>query len=174
MRPVFHYAGYTVSAAPVGISKDVLLQPYTSAQSNGAMTFISSGPFLGSAVKDSTYYLVGAYLPVPVKNNIYREGKTTGITVGHVVDDYKAQLLVGSWQGTVIAEAVTVSFSDDGTGQWQQLAFAYELNQPQSGDVVITFDDGSQRVYTIVGVTEQSLQLYDKSQKLFLTFTRHE
>ena len=73
MRPVFHYAGYTISAAPVGIKKDVLLQPYTATQSNGAMTFISSGPFQGSAVSNGTFYQVGAYLPVPLKNNVYKK-----------------------------------------------------------------------------------------------------
>lgn len=73
MRPVFHYAGYTISAAPVGIKKDVLLQPYTATQSNGAMTFISSGPFQGSAVSNDTFYQVGAYLPVPLKNNVYKK-----------------------------------------------------------------------------------------------------
>ena len=46
MRPIFRYAGYTISAVPVGIKKDVLLQPYTSSLGNGAATLVSSGPFL--------------------------------------------------------------------------------------------------------------------------------
>ena len=45
----------------------VILQPYTSTQSDGAMKFISSGPFLDSGVINGTLLQVGSYLPIPVK-----------------------------------------------------------------------------------------------------------
>lgn len=73
MRPVFHYAGYTVSAAPVGVKKDVLIQPYTSSQSVSGITVISSGPFIGSTTIGETLYQQGTYMPVPIKDNIFRK-----------------------------------------------------------------------------------------------------
>ncbi|MBR1934359.1 MAG: hypothetical protein IJ841_11850 [Prevotella sp.] len=76
MRPVFHYAGYTVSAAPVGIKKDVLLQPYSSTHGNGPMFFISSGPFIGEATHGGINYRLGAYVPVPLKKNVYKKAQT--------------------------------------------------------------------------------------------------
>ena len=73
MRPVFHYAGYTVSAAPVGIRKDVLIQPYTSSQSVSGITVISSGPFIGSTTIGETLYQQGTYMPIPLKDNLFRK-----------------------------------------------------------------------------------------------------
>lgn len=65
MRPVFHYQGFTISAAPVGIKKDVLLQPYISTATNGSMMFVSGLPFIGSVkASDGTLYQVGNSLPV--------------------------------------------------------------------------------------------------------------
>ena len=52
MRPVFHYAGYTVSAAPVGVKKDVLIQPFTFCQDAASIAVLSSGPFIGSILID--------------------------------------------------------------------------------------------------------------------------
>lgn len=173
MRPVFHYAGYTISAAPVGIRKDVLLQPYSSTQSNGAMTFISSGPFLGSAVKDSIYYQVGAYLPVPIKNNIYQKAKDSKLEEGSFIDDHKSNLLIGTWYGMDGDETITVSFSDNANGLWQGQAFTYELNTPQTGDLLLTFDDDLQRAFLLMGVTGKSLQLYDKSNKYYLLLSAY-
>lgn len=68
VRPVFHYLGYTISAAPVGIRKDVLLQPYIATGSKGGMIFVSGYPFIGSVkASDDTIYQVGNSLPLPNK-----------------------------------------------------------------------------------------------------------
>ena len=160
MRPVFHYAGYTISAAPVGVMKDVLLQPYTATQSNGAMTFISSGPFIGSAVKDSTLYQVGMYLPVPLKNNVYQKGAT--IIVSTPLSERQIELLVGTWNGTIDEESVSIIFGEDGTGEWNGAAFSYEVNAPQSGELLLTFENEETKVLRVLSVTEGELKLKDK------------
>lgn len=165
MRPVFHYAGYTISAAPVGIRKDVLLQPYSATQTNGAMTFIGNSPFLGSAVKDSTLYQVGMYLPVPLKNNVYQQGKDRRIITGTPIDDYRSGLLIGTWTGKVNGEDVTLTFNEDETGEFNNVAFVYELNSPQSGDLVLKFGDGEPMILRLLSVTEVELKLKDKRDK---------
>jgi len=165
MRPIFHYAGYTISAAPVGISKDVLLQPYSSTQSNGAMTFISSGPFIGSAVKDSTLYQVGMYLPVPLKNNIYRQGKDKKINLSIPIDDNHGNLLIGTWTGKVNDTDVTLTFTEDGTGEYNNRGFVYSMNEPQSGELLLEFENKETMILRVLSVTETELKLKDKRDK---------
>jgi hypothetical protein len=164
MRPVFHYAGYTVSAAPVGVKKGVLLQPYSSTQGNGAMTFISSGPFLASASDDSTHYQLGSWLPVPLKHNVYKQGKDAGIIVGTLIDVQHAILLAGTWLGEIEDEEVTLVFNDDGaTGLYNGSQFSYSLNTPQSGDLLLVFDEEDVvKLFRVVSITEYELILVDK------------
>lgn len=165
MRPIFRYAGYTISAAPVGIKKDVLLQPYTSTQTNGAMTFISSGPFLDSTVADSTLYFLGTWMPVPLKNNIYQQGKDKpAIVVGKHIDETDADLLIGTWQGQIGDEALTLLFEEDGTGKYNDLTFHYEVNSPQTGELLLTFEDAPSRVFQVISINETQLTLSDKSR----------
>lgn len=163
MRPIFHYAGYTISAAPVGIRKDVLLQPYSSTQSNGAMMFISSGPFLGSAIKDSTLYQVGMYLPVPLKDNVYKQEEGSSITIGTMIDGMHSNLFIGTWQGTVNDMEVTLTFNEDGmTGEYNGVPFTYSLNSPQSGDLLLMFEDSDPIVLRVLSITTMKLELIDK------------
>jgi len=162
MRPIFHYAGYTISAAPVGIMKDVLLQSYSATQTNGAVTFIGNSPFLGSAMKDSTLYQVGLYLPVPLKNNVYQQGKDRKIITGTPIDDWHSSLLIGTWTGKVNGEDVTLTFNEDETGVFNNVAFVYELNNPQSGDLELRFDNGETMILRLLSVTEGELKLMDK------------
>lgn len=169
MRPVFHYAGFTISAAPVGIRKDVLLQPYSFGQSNGAATFVSSGPFMGSAVIDSTLYIVGTYLPVPLKNNIFKSKGTSSsssLSVGKQIDGNAAAELVGTWKGMLDGEEVTLAFDADGTGTLNnEEHFDYLLNNPQSGDLLLLFEDGETKVYAVLSVTYDALTIINKRDK---------
>ena len=171
MRPIFHYAGYTISAAPVGINKDVLLQPYSATQTNGALTFIGNSPFLGSVVKDSTLYQVGLYLPIPLKNNVYQQGKDHRIITGTPIDDYRSGLLIGTWTGKVNSEDVTLTFNEDGTGKFNEIAFGYELNNPQSGDLVLKFDDENTIILRLLSVTEVELMLKNKRDESLAVWT---
>lgn len=166
MRPIFHYAGYTISAAPTGIKKDVLLQPYTATQSNGAMMFLSSGPFQGSAIHEGTLYQVGAYLPVPLKKNIYKQDNNSPITMGNHIDEAHAEMLLGTWRGVMNGNEVVLTFEENGKGSHtveNTETFSYELNQPQSGNLLLTFEESSETLILIVlSVTEQELKVMDK------------
>lgn len=171
MRPIFHYAGFTISAAPVGIKKDVLLQSYSAAQTNGAMTFIGNTPFLGSAVKDSTLYQVGMYLPVPLKNNVYQQGKDHKNNTSTPIDDWRSRLLIGTWTGKVNGEDVMLTFNENDTGEFNQVTFVYELNNPQSGDLELTFENGETMLFCLLSVTEEELKLMDKRDKEQVVWT---
>lgn len=164
MRPIFHYAGYTISAAPVGIKKDVLLQPYSSTQSNGAMTFISSGPFLGSATEDGTLYQLGVYLPVPLKKNVYKTA-VAAVPVAVPIDESHEDMLMGTWKGTMDEQEITLVFKEDGTGTYNDMPFVYEVNVPQSGTLLLIFKNEETTVYRVVAISETIMQLMDKRDK---------
>ena len=166
VRPVFHYAGYTVSAASISISKDMNMQPYSSYLSNGAMTFISSGPFLNRAEQDSTLYTVGAYLPVPPKQLLTDKPKKI-LKIGKGFTDEKAETLVGTWSGELSGFEVTIVFNEDGTGNFTSgkqnpKPFDYELNTPQMGEVLITFEDDSDLVLLLRFIDNSTLEVINK------------
>lgn len=168
MRPVFHYAGYTISAAPVGIKKDVLLQPYTSSLNNGAVSFVSSGPFIGSAVGNGTLYQVGAYMPVPLKDNVFKDKDSSPsviVNVGTYIGSDDAEALVGTWKGVLNGEEITLTLLDDGTGTYNDRAFEYLLNIPQSGDLQLVFDDGETIVLCVLSISDTKLTVIDKRDK---------
>lgn len=168
MRPVFHYAGYTISAAPVGIKKDVLLQPYTSSLSNGAVSFVSSGPFIGSAVGNGTLYQVGMYMPVPLKDNVFKDKDSSPsviVNVGTYIGSDDAEALVGTWKGVLNGEEITLTLLDDGTGTYNDRAFEYLLNIPQSGDLQLVFDDGETIVLCVLSISDTKLTVIDKRDK---------
>lgn len=166
MRPIFHYAGYTVSAAPVGIKKDILLQPYTSSLSNGAVSFVSSGPFIGAAVGNGTLYQVGTYMPVPLKDNVFKDTSPSMIVnVGTYIGSSDAETLVGTWSGVLNGEEVTLALLDDGTGTFNDRAFEYLLNIPQSGDLQLVFDDGETIVLCVLSISDTKLTVIDKRDK---------
>lgn len=167
MRPIFRYAGHTISAAPVGIRKDVLLQPYTSFLCNGSTAFISSGPFMDSQSQDGTLYHVGAYMPVPLKQSVFKGRRTTSsviIIVGNYVGSSDA--LVGTWEGVLNGEEITLALLDDGTGNYNNdRTFEYQLNNPQSGDLHICFDDGGTLVFCVLSISDTKLTVIDKRDK---------
>ncbi len=176
MRPIFHYAGYTVSAKPVGIKKDVNLQPYTSQQSNGAMTFISGAPFLGSAKHDETLYTLGLYLPVPPKKRLNEEPGSP-IEPGDFISNDREELIIGTWYGEMDGYNVTITFEEDGNGssvQEEQTArsFQYELNKPQSGELIITYDETiEQLLWRVLSVNETELKIVNKRDTTHKTVT---
>ena len=169
MRPIFHYAGYTISAAPVGIKKDVLLQPYTSSLGNGAATFVSSGPFLGTAIANGTLYQVGTYLPVQLKDNVFKDRDTSPsviVNIGTYISNSDAENLVGTWEGVLNGKEVTLTLLADGTGTYDiDRTFEYQLNNPQSGDLQLDLDDGETMVFSILSISGTKLSIIDKRDK---------
>lgn len=166
VRPIFHYAGYTVSAEPYNIIKDTNMQQYTSYQSNGAMAFISSGPFLNIVSQDSTIYTLGSYLPVPPKKRL-TDKPFIPIEVGKNITAEKGETLVGTWVEEMDGEQLTLIFEEDGIGSLTPKGkasrpFDYGLNAPQTGEILIRFEDGSDLILHVQSLDDTTLKVIDK------------
>ncbi len=58
-----------------------------------------------------------------------------------VIDSNQEEELLGTWTGTEGGIDVTYTFNDDRTGSLNNDVFTYELNTPQSGQIIIMFED---------------------------------
>lgn len=159
-RPIFHYAGYTIAAPSVALRSDTQIQPMVFAGSNGAVTFLSGVPFTGQAVKDSTLYMAGPYLPVAVTDTLFHQ--PTPPHIGIYIDDYRSALLLGTWSGTEAGHEVSYTFNEDRTGTYvcdnAEHSFTYQQNVPQAGRLIIAVADNTRKVLTIVHVSETVMQ----------------
>lgn len=169
VRPVFHYAGHTISAAPIHINKDLNLQFITGSRSNGSDTFLGGAPFLGSAVKDSTLYSLGLYLPVPPKKRL-SELPLPPIVIGKEISESHQENLIGTWSGKLGGYVVTITFGEEEKGVFTSdeknaSPFDYELNIPQTGEVLITFEDDTDLVLLLRFIDESTLEIIDKRDK---------
>ncbi len=140
VRPIFHYAGYTVSAAPAHIQKGFQIQPVIFSGSNGVAAYASSYPFQGEVTGGGTNYRAGAYLPIAVRDTVFQKGPKV-IEFIDVIDSNQEEELLGTWTGTEGGIDVTYTFNDDRTGSLNNDVFTYELNTPQSGQIIIMFED---------------------------------
>lgn len=139
IRPIFHYDGYTIQADKATLMSDMQLQPAVFGQSNGAVTYLSGMPFSGSAQNDSTLVIAGPYLPVPVRDSVFHKQET--VVTGIYLTD-----ITGTWNGTENGENVTYTFSDN-SGTFASggttTDFTYKLNYPQTGYIVMSFNDNT-------------------------------
>ena len=63
-------------------------------------------------------------------------------------------------------EEVTLAFDADGTGTLNnEEHFDYLLNNPQSGDLLLLFEDGETKVYAVLSVTYDALTIINKRDK---------
>ncbi len=164
LQPIFRYAGYVVKARPVPVMTDAFLQPVIFQGSNGATSVLSGYPFIGERTTDSIHYTIGAFLPtIPIKTI----SNTTPpiISNGTYIKDDVHALLITTWTSDVDAEGASIglSFIDSETGTLTQdgvsTDFTYTINQPQSGDVLLSLANGETLVFTIVSMDDESLTI---------------
>lgn len=167
VRPVFHYAGYTVSAAPSHVLKDFQIQPVIFSGSNGVVSYAASYPFTGEVTSDSTNYRAGAYLPILVRDSVFqKEPKTIDIIT--YIDGSQETKLLGSWNDSGGGGEIKLVFNEDGSGSLNDDVFTYELNVPQSGQILLTFEDKekSPLILTILRISEDNVQLRIGNEKI--------
>lgn len=162
VRPVFHYAGYTVRAAESKLSSNCHIEPIISLQGNGTGTYISGLPFSGTACHDLTFYTAGPYLPSPVRDTLFAKPAT--VPTGIFINSTKEELLLGEWHGTVKGKDLTLLFSEDSTGSLTDGTahpFTYTLNTPRGGNIRFSFGPSATnvRVLTVVVLTAAELRL---------------
>ena len=179
MRPVFHYAGHTIRAQQVPVLHDSHLQPVTAYLSNGANSFISGWPYIGSATVDSTLYHIGAYLPVHLVDTVFT--RPAPLATGVYLDAAQENLLLGTWEGEVDGDVLRYTFSDEAHGSFTAeskagttTAFSYTLNTPQSGDIRLAFaaPAPTASILTVVMIGSESMRIKFKGDSETYLFTK--
>lgn len=167
MRPIFKYAGYTISAAPVNVMHDSNIMPITTYNTNGVSAYIAGASVIGSAKNDGIVYHVGNYLPVPM--TLYKKKRATVIfTQGWHISNKKN--ITGTWIGEHNGADISLTFNDgdECSGTYvvgnEARPFTYNINTPQSGDIQLLFDDESTIVITIISVNDTTLKYRNKNE----------
>lgn len=179
MRPVFHYAGYTIRAQQSPVLNDSHLQPVTAYLSNGVTSFISGWPYIGTATVDSTLYNIGAYLPIHIVDTVFT--RPTPPVIGVYLDAAQQDLLQGTWEGIVNGTLRRYTFSEDFCGSLttegettEMHDFSYALNTPQSGDIRLAFTGTPSTVstMTILMISSESMRIRFKGNDETYLFTK--
>lgn len=167
VRPIFHYAGYTISAEYANVMHDSHIMPIVSYGTNGNATFISGASVIGTAKNNETVYHIGNYLPVHVKDTVFindNSGQYSGIYMG--VEDIDQ--LYGTWKGYIDGVETEITFNDDdihsGTYliEGENKSFVYDLNTPQSGDIRLLFNDQDALVLSVLSINDTTLEIRKK------------
>lgn len=170
LQPIFRYAGYIVKARPVPVMTDSNLQPVIFQGSNGATSVLSGYPFIGEKTTDSIHYTVGAFLPTISIKSVFNTIPPI-INKGTYIKDNAHASLIATWASDIDVDGVAIglSFIDSETGTFTQdgvsTDFTYTINQPQSGDVLLSLSNGETIVFTIVSMDNESLTIRFKNNK---------
>lgn len=171
VRPIFHYAGYTISSEYANVMHDSHIMPITSYGTNGNATFISGASVIGTAKHDDTVYHIGNYLPIPVKDPVFINddtGHNSGHNSGKYIDTESLPQLYGTWKGNIDGVETEITFNEDDAHSGTYLvngenkSFIYDLNTPQSGDIRLLFNDQSVFIFSVVSITDTTLELRKK------------
>ncbi len=150
VRPVFHYAGYTIPAEFANVICDANIQPVVFNLSNGHTRIVSGAPYIGYAKDETTTYIAGPYIPIHVTDTVFNT--KPNIFQGSYIETEQYELF-GTWKGSEAGKEVSYTFNEDYSGTFineaQTLTFKYEVNSPQSGQISIHFDEdkGSKTLY---------------------------
>ena len=169
VRPIFKYAGYIISAAPVEILHDSNIMPITSYNTNGVATYIAGASVIGSAKNGNIVYHVGNYLPVPM--TLYKSQNKRQATIIQGWHIPNTNNITGTWIGEHDGESISLTFNNDEkhSGTYvvgnESRPFTYSINTPQSGDIRMLFDDETTMVITIISVNDTTLKYRNKNDK---------
>lgn len=169
LRPVFHYAGYTIPHATMTAMTDSNIQPVIFSMSNGSATVVSGIPFADNITVDSTLYIIGSNIPIPKNDTVFHKVSPYADINESYVYYEDAQNLVGTWEGQFDDENITISFADNGTCNYKcadisMLNAMYHVNEPQSSCILIESTDNSV-VLDIQSITWDCLKVRFKNTK---------
>lgn len=162
IRPVFHYAGYTIPHKNFDALTDPDIQPIIFNTVNSSNYIVSGWPYADVFKKDSTMYIVGPYIPVVVVDKVfhvispyYHSGNTYGY-----IDKGDDVNILGAWTGQVDGDDISLEFfgNDSCSIYNKYLSFEdvpYYQNKPQSG--CITMDTKNPIVIEVVSMTNTTL-----------------
>ena len=164
VRPVFHYAGYTIPFATSFVSKNVVISPIIAWGGNGAVSYVAGASAVGVAKDDSTTYHIGFYQPVAHWDTVFHKVSPFIQTPSICITDKEQEHLLGTWKGELSQQiAVTITFAKDGIGSYQigteSLSMRYEVNNPQSGCVRMLANNGVCWVLHLMSLTANQMQV---------------
>lgn len=163
VRPVFHYAGYTIPYDAVGVSQDPNIQPIIFYGSNVIVSYVSGVPIVGNKKVDDNVYHIGPFLPVAVYDKDYHETSP----YLHAYCEYIEPIgMCGRWNCENDDFQITIVLKDDGTGSIQENGatpetIRYEVNVPQSGRIKLRYDDYSKPpvLFDIISLKEDEMEV---------------
>ncbi len=164
LQPKFRYAGYVVKAEPKKVMTDNNLQFVVFHGTNGPTSFLSGYPFIGEKTVDSTHYTTGPFMPTIPIDTVFNTTFPPIISIGgtYIGSDVHESLAV-TWAGDIDGVYTELTFDDDKKGSITKdgtsADFTYTINQPQSGDVLLSLADGETLVFTIVSMDDESLTI---------------
>lgn len=177
VRPVFKYAGYTIPYQAIGASNGPGVMPIITYMSKGTTTVIAGAPVVGTKTQGDTTLHIGNYLPVPAIDPFFVP-VSPFITTGSITiadSESTQEMLVGRWKGTIDGEPTTLIFSENGQGTLQQSetgTFSYQTDSPETGKILLTFEDSSTRIFQIKSLSALYLKVYDEQTETTIKFTK--
>lgn len=180
VRPVFHYAGYTIKAPDVNVHSDMFVQPVVAMHSNGVITALTGIPVLGSAKNDSTLFIAGPWLPVLERDTIFRNKTYNAVpNEGYLLSEKRKDDLIGTWYGNEFGVNVTYTFKNDGTGEFyadnKRENFKYQVNQPIMGRILLIFEESNRtKILYVRYLTEEQLKYTLSSKKEVIVLNKTE
>lgn len=178
VRPVFKYAGYTVSAAPAKINSGTLFQPIIFAVANSRTNVVSGYPFIHEKISNKTYYKAGPYLPIVIVDSVFKDG--VGDYYAGYITHKDINLLLGKWKGEMDnGQEVKYTFTEDNKGTYsidsEIKSFVYTINEPQSGDIAIDFEEfGESIVISLLYIDNTYMRIRYKNNAKTITLYKED
>lgn len=161
VRPVFHYAGYTIPFDKVGVKDDIQIQPVVFAMTKQETRILSGYPYTGSVKKDSTLYTQGPFQQFYKRDTVFVKESNPSV----VVNSIDKEKLIGTWVEDVESDQMTLTFNADDTAVLNGHNGTYRVNYPQTGEVCIFMNDDEYFIYSIQSLTETALVIFDKDTR---------
>lgn len=161
VRPVFHYAGYTIPFDKVGVKDDIQIQPMVFAMTRQGVRILSGYPYIGSVIKDSTLYTQGPFQQFYKRDTVFVKESNHSV----VVNSIDKEKLIGTWVEDVESNQMTLTFNADDTAVLNGHNGTYRVNYPQTGEVCIFMNDDEYFIYSVQSLTETALVIFDKDTR---------
>lgn len=173
IRPIVHYAGYTLKADNIAFNNDMPIQPMVFTMSNGITMALSGIPYSGEASDDSILYKAGPHIPTPIYDKDFGNKQ---FVQTFFIGNNENNWLLGTWKGIIDEQQATYTFRDDNSGtlnaNYVSHEFTYYTNYPQSGKHTLYLDNDTAQIFIVNSITETTLKCMDAETNETITLTK--
>ena len=169
LRPVFHYAGFTIPHATFNALQDPNIQPVIFCFNDKSALMVSGIPVVDNVTIDSTMYVIGPFVPIATYDTVFHKVSPYAETKqpAKYITPKDAEDLVGQWHGELEGEDVFMEFTEEDSCSYScsDLSFdnvLYELNKPQSGCILMGLENDP-LVIEVLFVSDTSLEIRFKN-----------